>query len=264
MYRDDTNIFHIYVDESSKSDTYFAVGAILLQKGSAREVSAFINETALAHKYRSGKEIHWSAMERPALCKELGTSLIGFTQKKPRKMRYRALVVESRHINRDRSSGETIEDIIAKFVFTLVFEMAKDVGTNVKYYVYYDSPDGQERQDVSTLCALNNRCKTKFKVATGPFKGFEFLRSENSRLIQAADLITGAVAYEMNGRHNAPGANAEKRDVFNAMLAAANLKTFTSPTKHYPPQFQILHFDFSKTKFTHFKPQRPKQLDLLD
>ena len=80
MYRDDTNIF-IYVDESSKSDTYFAVGAILLQKGSAREVSAFINETALAHKYRSGKEIHWSAMERPALCKELGTSLIGFTRK---------------------------------------------------------------------------------------------------------------------------------------------------------------------------------------
>jgi hypothetical protein len=27
MYKDDPNIFYIYVDESSKSDTYFVVGA---------------------------------------------------------------------------------------------------------------------------------------------------------------------------------------------------------------------------------------------
>lgn len=257
--------FHIYVDESSKNHKYFAVGAVLCEVSAAREIAAFVSALVIAHGQRPDKELHWKEMVKTLgpLYSEAGTSLIAFTQDKPRKMRYRALVVESRHIVRDRASGETIEDIIAKFVFTLVFEMAKQVGAGVDYCVFIDAPDGDERSDIRTLCSLNNRYKTKFKTSEGPFKTVKFVRSEKSRLIQAADLITGAIAYEMNGRQLVPNAAAHKKKVFQDILGKSRLKTFTAPTKHYPPQFQIWHFDFAKSSFTRFKPVVAPKLDRL-
>lgn len=64
-------------------------------------------------------------------------------------MSYRALLVESRHIIRDRNK-ETIDDIIAKFIFTLIFQAAKRPGGGVDYHVYIDNVDGEERSDATT------------------------------------------------------------------------------------------------------------------
>lgn len=261
-------VFHIYVDESSKNDTYFAVGAILCENKSAAAIASEINQLVASHQQRPDKEIHWKEFKNSSLLVPLyctvGTTLISFTQNKPRRMRFRSIIVERQHIIRDRDNGETMEDVIAKFIFTLVFNMAEQVGGSVDYFVYIDSPDGDERSDIRTRSSLNNRYKTKFNAPDGPFKSVKFVRSEASRLIQATDLMTGVIAYEMNGRHLAPGAALHKRKVFADMLAQSKLTTFTVPTKHYPPQFQIQHFDFTKSQFTRFQPVMNPQLDLLD
>jgi hypothetical protein len=277
-------VFNIYVDESSKNGhTYFAVGAILCEQQSAGYIESHINQLVTAYKHPPNKEIHWkdlkNSRDHVALYSAIGTSLISFTQVNPKRMRYSSLIGESRHILRDRSKGETIDDVIAKFVFTLVFQLIKAVGMSVHYNVYIDLPNGDERSDVRTLCSLNNEIETKLGGKDGPVKSVNLVRSEASRLIQATDLITGVVAYEMNGRH-LMGAKEHKRKVHADMLAQSNLPTFAAPTTRRHPQFQIWHFDFSKSDYvtktnakktydtprstTRFKPILKPQAELFD
>jgi uncharacterized protein DUF3800 len=258
--------FHIYVDETSKQDTYFGVGAILCEDKAARFLSDWIEQAIARHREPPSREIHWkdfsAGRDRQALYTEVGTSLIGFTQSN-RRMSYRAMLVESRQIVRDKSK-QTIDDIIAKFFFTLIFEVIQRPGGGVDYKVFIDSVDGSEDANARMLHSLNNKYKSTFSTAEGPFMSVEYVRSETQRMIQAADLLTAVIAYEMNGRHLLPNAAAHKKAVFEAMLEKSKLSTFTVPTKRFPPQFQIRHFDFSRSKVVSLKPVRDPQLGRLD
>lgn len=258
-------VFNIYVDETSKNDVYFGVGAILCEDKAADEITGVLDGLAIDHE-ADNKEFHWKEFKNSnrliSLYSKAGTTLIGFSQG-PRKMRYRALLVERAPVYINRQGGETFEDVIAKFIFTLVFQIAKQIGGSIDYHVFIDSPDGDTRSDIATLSALNNRYRSTYH-SEGPFKSVQYVRSENSRMIQATDLLTAVIAYEMNGRHLVEGAAIHKKTVFAALLEKSRLRTFTMPTGYWPPQFQIQHFDFNKSDFTRHKPVTNPQHKPLD
>jgi hypothetical protein len=162
-------------------------------------------------------------------------------------MRYRALIVESRRIDRTIDTEANREDILAKFIFTLVYFFVREFGENIDYRVFIDSPHGDEGPAVAVQCMLNNRCKSDLGFASMPFKQVTYARSEKSRLIQAADLITGAIAYETNGLHRVANASKHRKRLWADMLAASTLSSFAVPTKFWPKLFQIQHFDFEKS-----------------
>lgn len=156
-------------------------------------------------------------------------------------------MVESRRIDRTLDPNADREDILAKFIFTLVYGFVGSFGPNIHYHVFIDSPDGDEGPSISVLCALNNKAKSQLGYEDRPFKSVKFVRSEKSRLIQATDLLTGAVAYETNSEHLSPSASAHRKALWAEMLAASKLATFAAQTKFWPKTFQIQHFDFSRT-----------------
>ena len=172
-------------------------------------------------------------------------------------MRYRALMIESRHIDRSLDKGATREDIIAKFIFTLLFQFVVDFGPNLIYHVFIDSPDGTERPSDKIKFSLNNKCKSQLGY-TDPFKTVNFVLSHKSRLIQASDLLTGVVAYETNALHLARDASRHRLTLWSDMLASSRLPSFAEPTKRIPKQFQIRHFDFEKSRLTRFKTETGK------
>ena len=257
---DDANTFHIYVDETSKSSAYFGVGAIFCRRDAAEEIAAFISGAVKSHKQRPDKEIYWSELKGHLLplYSEVGCALISFAQKPKPKMRYRALMVESRRVDRTVDTKANREDILAKFIFTLVYGFAREFGANIGYHVFIDSPGGEEARSVAIECMLNNRCKSQLGFDNKPFKTVKFVRSERSRVIQATDLVTGAIAYETNGLHRVAGAAKYRYHLWADMLAASKLQSFAAPTKFWPKLFQIQHFDFDKSKFTHFGATGPR------
>jgi hypothetical protein len=62
----------------------------------------------------------------------------------------------------------------------------------------------EERQADTLFYSLNNECTHDLGFTRKPFKTVKFVLSENSRGVQAADLMTGAIAYETNRRHLEP------------------------------------------------------------
>jgi hypothetical protein len=245
--------FHIYLDDSSKAETYFGVGAVFTRRDAAQEIKAFIDQAVANHRQRHDKEIHWSELKGHLLplYTEVGTRLLRFTQGRP-KMRYRALIMESRLLDRDLHPSANFEETIAKFTFTLLREFAKEHGPFVDYHVFIDSPNGLETDADKIRYSLNNECTYQLGFKRQPFKTAKFVLSHKVRGIQAADLITGAIAYETNRNHLRENPSKHKQKLWTEMLATSNLRTFAKPTKIFPKQFQIWHFDFATSRRTYF------------
>ena len=247
--------FHIYVDEFSKAETIFGVGAVFCRRDAAQELKAFIDGAVVRHRQRADKEIHWAELKGHLLplYRDVGTKLMGWTKPPKPKMRYRALIMLSCTVDRKLDPTANAEDVIAKFMFTLLREVARKFGEHVDYHVFIDSPTGQEKQADTLYDSLNYECANRLGFKRKPFQTVKFVLSHKVRGVQAADLITGAIAYETN-RQNVPEKSSPKQRLWSEMLAASTLKTFGQPTKRFPEQFQIWHFDFAKSKFTRFGP----------
>jgi len=72
--------------------------------------------------------------------------------------------------------------------------------------------------DPAIRTMLNNRSFSHFKMRTDPFHTVRYVRSENSRLIQAVDLLSGAVAYETNSLHLAAKPSKHRYALWAEML----------------------------------------------
>jgi hypothetical protein len=104
---------------------------------------------------------------------------------------------------------------------------------------------------------LNNRAKAAFGVDNDPFKSIRFVSSDQSRLIQAVDVVTGAIAFEKNGNHNAKDASPTKVALWHHVKTILKLDTLAHPTKGWRSQwFGIREFDFKKAKLPKTKPRR--------
>jgi hypothetical protein len=242
----DHKIFHIYCDESSVgAHHYMAVGATFCRKDAAQEIAAALADCVARNGGREGKELRWNNLTKftlPMYADAIGTYM-EFTKHRNRRLRYRALVVDNHKLVR---TGDR-DEILAKFIFTLVFGFARSFGPKIKYYVWLDersSADSPKR----TLYSLNNKAKTKFSIPEGPFQDVRFVSSKDSKLIQGTDLITGAIAYETNQRHTAKDAAPYRIELLRHAVKCAGLETLARPTSRWPFNFQIGHFDFDKSK----------------
>ena len=101
--------------------------------------------------------------------------------------------------------------------------------------------------DERTLYSLNNEAKSKFGWDEGPFASVRFVNSKKSRLIQAVDMITGAVAYETNQKHKALDASKHRVALLRHVIDCSTLTTLAKASGRWPFEFQIQHFDFTKS-----------------
>ena len=246
-------IFHVYVDESSQTGHGFMViGAIFCSKDAAPEIAEVMNQCLVMHHQRPDKEFHWTELKGHTLelYKDVLAKLVGFTLGR-RKMRYRALVVDMKQVDHSQNGGRDREATLAKFIFTLVFGFARSFGPNMQYHVWIDKRADSVHDlemDKRTLYSLNNEAKSKFGWDEGPFVGVKFVDSKKSRLIQAVDMITGAIAYETNRKHLLPDASKHRVTLLQHVIACSTLKTLAKASPRWPFGFQIQHFDFVKRK----------------
>jgi hypothetical protein len=87
--------FHIYVDETSKAETYFGVGAVFCRRDAAEELKGFIDDAVVRDGQKPEKEIHWNEVRGHLLplYSEVGTQLIGWTKPPKPKISYHALMM---------------------------------------------------------------------------------------------------------------------------------------------------------------------------
>lgn len=102
--------FHIYVDETSKNAKYFGIGAIFCRRDAAEQIASYLSDAVVRHEQRPEKELHWTELKGHLLplYSDVGTTLVTYAQRPKPKMRYRALMVESQHIDRSLDERRTV------------------------------------------------------------------------------------------------------------------------------------------------------------
>ena len=183
--------YEIYCDEScwealydKDSHQYASIGGIWIPAEKRQEVKKLIG--GLKAKYNLYGEMKWNHIcpKSVEMYKELINLFFDLDQ-----LRFRAICIKAAEVNHERFNAGNGELGFYKFYFQLIHHWML-MGNSYQVFVDYKTNGYQHRvQELGSI--LNNAC-------TAELSQIQALPSEESVLIQLADVLTGAVASAFN------------------------------------------------------------------
>jgi len=220
----------IYGDESSQQKRHIVYGTIACETADVPAVTADL-DTAVGGYPR---ELKWHTLSRHdyEVYERFTNTLFDWIRKR-QKVRFRSIVVDAQKANyRDYANGD--KDLgLQQFIFTLLYTYAQDHAKRAaSISVYLDHRETKYPIELQRLC-LNRRDKTEHGRANDLFvKMPPNIQSEDYRLVQAADLISGAVAFVTRKDHRAEGAAKHAVDLASLIAWRAQLPVFDKQALH--------------------------------
>lgn len=162
-------------------------------------------------------------------------------------VQYYALVIDTHKADHKRFNDGDKEIGFSKYLFTLLYKFARIWKPEMRLYVFLDDRTTKHTPE-ATRRMLNAKARKEKGIAYDLFRDVRFCQSEESRLIQMTDVMTGAVAFETNGHHLAENAAQHKIQLMRLITRRAGLQTLAKPSPYKHQGFDIWHLDFSKSK----------------
>jgi hypothetical protein len=232
----------IYLDESSESGFRFTViGAVIVPSEDEREISSEIQGA----KRHPRAELKWSKLDNRNRATYVRV-LDGFVKRHRNEQAFfHCIVLDNQRIDYSVHSYGNVDIGFNKFIYQILMKFAREHGKSHEFYVYPDErrtrQTGDEFRDV-----LNNGAELKYDIR--PYRIVEFRKSHLTPLIQLADVLIGAIAYELNDHHLRTDANAAKIDFMNELKKRFGISTFRKSTPYRQHRFTVWHFDFDRAR----------------
>lgn len=184
----------VYCDESqtdilctkNSSAEYLVIGSLWLERGTRDTLKQAIH--ALRDKHHIGPEFKWSKLSpsRQAFYTELLGWFIGLGLE----LRYRCIVVPKKDVDLVKFHHSDAELGFYKFYYQMLHHWIDDFNT---YQVFCDYKRDRKSDRLEEL--KNCLCRTNL---TAEIKSLQWVRSEESVMIQLVDVLTGAVSARLN------------------------------------------------------------------
>lgn len=185
--------YEIYCDEScwealcdKDSHLYAANGGAWITSEKRQEVKAYISD--LKKKYGLHGEMKWNCICPKSV--EMHKELVNFFFD-DEQIRFRAICIKAAEVNHERFNAGNGELGFYKFYFQLIHHWML-MGNSYQVFVDYKT-NGYQRRVKELGAILNN-------ASTAELTQIQALPSEESVLIQLANVLTGAVASAFNNR----------------------------------------------------------------
>jgi hypothetical protein len=233
---------NVYIDESSERGLrYTVIGGVIVPSSVAKEITAEIQN----HKKHPSSELKWNRLDSRKI-KLYEAVLKSFLDRRTaKKLHFHCIVIDNEKVDYDYSSG-SVDLGFNKFIYQILLKFARLYSPRM-LYVYPDErrtpQTGAQFRDV-----LNNGAAIHREIQCRPFKLVEFHKSVLTPLIQLADMLIGAVAYEVNGHNLQPNANSGKLAFLEALKSGTGISSFHSSTRFAEKTFTVWHFDFLKAR----------------
>lgn len=233
---------HIYCDESRQTaDRYMVIGGLITLR---ENEEAF---TQAMHLYRQGNnmlsELKWTKVSDQKL-KEY-TALIDLFFSFNQAFHFKAIVVDTQEMDNRHFNKSDAEIGFYKLMYQfLLHSFGAYLEPDDRCVIYLDQRT-TSKYKLSTLCAiLNNGLKKKYQLLNPPVRNIQALDSKSSDFIQIADVLMGAIGYEMNGAHTRTNAKRSKVLLAEYIAQKAGLVNLQQPTPRSYRHFSIWHFHF--------------------
>ena len=233
---------HIYCDESRQTaDRYMVIGGLITMR---ENEEAFMQAMSLYRQSNNmNSELKWTKVSNQKLNEYLALTDLFFSVN--RAFHFKAIVVDTQEMdNRHYNKGDAELGFYKMMYQFLLHSFGEYLQPEDRCVIFLDQRT-TSKYKLSTLCAiLNNGLRKKYNFSVPPVKNMQALDSKSSDFIQVADVIMGAIGYEMNGAHTRTDAKHSKVLLAEYIAKKAGLVNLQQPTPRSQRHFSIWHFHF--------------------
>lgn len=225
-------IYNVYCDESCHLERdghpIMLIGGIRCPLSKVQEISLSIREIKERHKARG--EIKWTKVSSSRI--EFFKNIIDYFFSN-KDLHFRCLIVNDKsrlnHSAFNQGSHET-------FYYKMYYSMLKIILDPVNVYnIYVDIKDTRSHQRVDKLKEV--LCNNFYDFTGDMIRKIQQIRSEESEIMQIADLLIGAVGY----LNRELSTNAAKMEIINHIQSKSRL-TLRNKTSLYNRKFNLFFF----------------------
>lgn len=182
--------YNIYCDESchleNDGQRYMILGGMICEKNNRKIVKNDINEIKRKNGLKETAEIKWNKVSPSKLYyfKELVDYFFETDM-----LRFRAMIIDKTQINHEKFN-QTHDDWYYKMYYELLKYLAEPKDNN---YIYLDIKDTKSARKVEGVKNYLNLKMKEFEYE--PVKHIQSINSQESCILQLADLFIGAIGY---------------------------------------------------------------------
>lgn len=200
--------YNIYCDESCHlehdNQRYMILGGIICPKKLRNKVKNDISEIKSKYNIKKNAEIKWNKVSPSKInyYKELIDYFFGNDE-----LRFRALIIDKTQLNHGKFN-QTHDDWYYKMYYQLLLNLVEPKQEN---YIYLDIKDTKSAKKVEGL-----KKYLSFKLMDYEFeiiKNIQSMNSQESTLMQLADLLIGAIGYRNRKIYDNDNYSVAKRDL---------------------------------------------------
>lgn len=232
----------IYIDESSQTkNRYLVMGGIGIEATHTEAALSCLARERLPHLPHG--EMKWGKVSTAKLPAYGRTVRAFFDDQSFATAHFHCLVVDTHGLDHRRHNQGSREIGFNKEIYQLATKFARLYPTRV-FHVYPDSRDTNQTPEDLRLILNRGRAKAGDR-RDWPFRRCQFRDSGKVPLLQLVDLLTGAVAWCVNGHANAPDASNAKKKLGAYVLKRAGVTNCTTDTA-MSGKFTIWHRQLRK------------------
>jgi hypothetical protein len=233
---------NIYCDESRQTaDRYMVLGGLI----TVRENEEAFQKAMLLFRqsHNMWAEFKWTKVSDQKISEYIALMDLFFSLS--RSFHFKAIVVDTQEMDHRKYNKNDSELGFYKLMYQFLLHSFGDYLTPTDQCIVHLDQRTTSKYKLSTLCAiLNNGLKKKYGLDNKPIRNIQGLNSKGSDFIQVADILMGAIGYEMNGAHTRTNAKRAKVNLAEVIARKAGLVNLQQPTPRSSRHFSIWHFHF--------------------
>jgi len=205
--------YNIYCDESCHLEhdgqRYMVLGGIICKKNNRKIVKNDIIEIKRKNNIKENAEIKWNKVSPSKLeyYKQLVDYFFGNDM-----LRFRAMIIDKNLINHEKFN-QTHDDWYYKMYYELLKNLAEPKDNN---YIYLDIKDTKSARKVEGVKKYLNMKMREYEYE--PIKHIQSIDSQESVIMQLADLFIGAIGYRNREMFNKESASIAKTELMNYII----------------------------------------------
>lgn len=229
--------YNIYCDESCHlehdGEKYMVLGGIICEKNHRKIIRNNIIEIKRKHNLKEKAEIKWNKVSPSKLAyyKELVDYFFESDL-----LRFRAMIIDKTQINH-KKFNQTHDDWYYKMYYELLKNLAEPKANN---YIYLDIKDTKSARKVEGVKNYLNIKMNEYEYE--PIKHIQSINSQESSIMQLADLFIGAIGYRNREIFNKDSSSSAKAELMNYIISKSGYSLLKS-TWLSEKKFNLFHIN---------------------
>lgn len=222
----DASICDVYIDESSQNNhEYFVIGGLIVPIEIAPELTNRILAIRLPELPQG--EMKWAKVSKGKLAAYQRVVDLFFEPEFAGAIEYHSLVVEAAKQNHGAFNSGSREIGFNKEIFHLAYKFSRLYPS--LFHIYLDERTTAHGTDELRLM-LNRKANKTDPKRDWPYRRVQFRDSAKVPIIQLVDIMSGALAYRLNGFEKADGASPAKCRLADHILKKARVSNVFKDT----------------------------------